>query len=348
MDGRTAASVYRADVSSEPTYTSVGTDCHYEESIVSAIPAPATPDSRTRPIPTTSIPVPALREVPRHDGRRRVSALVTTFNEAHTIAGCLDSLRFCDEIVVVDSFSTDDTVAIASSFPDVRVLHRRYLGGASQKNWAIDRLRHDWVLILDADERVTPELRHEIEGVLAEPAPATAYSIPRRTFALGRQVRFSGWQHDRVVRLFRRDAARYPNRRVHADMRTLNPPRPLSEPFDHHMVESLTEYAQRLQRYAWWGAAQLWRDGRRAGAWQVVVRPLWRFARTFLFQLGFLEGLRGFLMCGLQAYGTFLKYATLWTWEVDQRRGFEPDLPAFDDDPDTWRWPPATAATEIA
>jgi hypothetical protein len=114
------------------------------------------------------------------------------------------------------------------------------------------------------------------------------------------------------------------------------------------MVESLTEYAQRLQRYAWWGAAQLWRDGRRAGAWEVAVRPLWRFARTFLFQFGFLEGLRGFLMCGLQAYGTFLKYATLWTWEADQRDGFEPDLPAFDDDPETWRWPPTAARAEIA
>lgn len=346
MDGVAVKSVYRADVSSEPRYTADGPDRLREEWIVSAIPAPATPDSRTRPIPTSSIPGLTLREVPRRDGRRRLSALVTTFNEADTIASCLESLQFCDEIVVVDSFSTDDTVAIASSFPDVRVLHRRYYGGASQKNWAIDRLRHDWVLILDADERVTPELRREIESVLLDPDPASAYSIPRRTFAMGREVRFSGWQHDRVVRLFRRDAARYPNRRVHADMRTLETPRALSEPFDHHMVESFTEYAQRLQRYAWWGAAQLWRDGRRAGAWHVVVRPLWRFVRTFVLQLGLLEGLRGFLMCGLQAYGAFLKYATLWTWQADQRRGVEPDLPAFDDDPMTWRWPPTEIPPE--
>lgn len=307
---------------------------------MNAIPAPAVPDSRTRPIPTGSMPGVVLRQVPRRDGRRRLSALVTTYNEAESIADCLDSLRFCDEIVVVDSYSTDDTVAIASSYPGVRVLHRRYYGGASQKNWAIDRLQHDWVLIVDADERVPPELRREIEAVLGDPDPATAYSIPRRTFAFGGQVRYSGWQHDRVVRLFRRDAARYPNRRVHADMRTVDPAEALSAPFDHHMVGSFTEYAQRLQRYAWWGAAQLWRDGGRAGAWEVVVRPLWRFARTYVLQLGALEGLRGFVMCGLQAYGAFLKYATLWTWRADQRRGVEPDLPVFDDDPMTWRWPP--------
>ena len=313
---------------------------------MSAIPAPAVPDSRTRPIPTSSIPGLAVRELPRRDGRRRISALVTTFNEADSIAECLESLQFCDEIVVVDSYSTDDTVVVASAYPRVRVLHRRYYGGASQKNWAIDRLCHDWVLILDADERVPPALRRQIEGVLADPSPATAYSIPRRTFAMGREVRYSGWQHDRVVRLFRRDAARYPNRRVHADMRTVEEPRALSEPFDHHMVESLTEYAQRLQRYAWWGAAQLWRDGRRAGAFEVVVRPLWRFTRTYLLQLGVLEGLRGFLMCGLQAYGAFLKYAMLWTWQADQKRGLEPDLPAFDDDPVTWRWPPSETTAE--
>ncbi len=311
---------------------------------MTAYPAPV-PPARDPSSITEDAAAPPRRVL----GRRPLSALVTTYNEGDRIAGCLDTLRWCDEILVVDSFSSDDTVAIASRFPRVRVLQRRYFGAASQKNWGIDRLRNDWVLILDADERVTPQLRDEIEEVLAAPAPACAFSVPRRTYAWGRPVRFSGWQHDRVVRLFRRDGARYPDRRVHADMETVEPPARLSAPLEHGMIDSLSEYASRVQRYALWGAAQLWRDGRRAGQWQVAVRPVWRFVRTYLLQLGFLEGVRGLTLCALQAYGTFLKYAILWSWRDGAAAGRSPDLPEFDDDPMTWAWPaPQRAARDAA
>lgn len=300
-----------------------------------AISVPEGPDSP--PAPRT----PALVEaIPRSRPRRRVSAIVTTFNEADCISDCLGSLAWCDEILVVDSHSTDRTREIARSFDRVTVLTRTYFGAASQKNWAIDRCSHEWVLILDADERVTPELRREVEAILAAPVSATAYSIKRRTFALGSEIRYSGWQHDRVVRLFRRGAARYPNRRVHADMETLETPPVLEAFLDHHMVDKLDEYAERTRRYALWGAAQLWRDGRtRTGLWQVLVRPAWRFFRTFILQLGFLEGARGLIMCGVPAYGTFLKYATVWKWRREHRRGHSPRLPGFDNDPATWEWP---------
>lgn len=225
------------------------------------------------------------------------------------------------------------------------MLERPYFGAASQKNWAIDRCRFDWVLILDADERVTPELRREVEAVLAAPVTATAFTIKRRTFALGDEIRYSGWQHDRVVRLFHRDYARYPNRRVHADMQTLHPPKVLNAVLDHHMVETFDEYAERTKRYAYWGAAQLWRDGRRtAGLWHVLVRPAWRFFRTYILQLGILEGIRGLVMCGVPAYGTFLKYATVWGWQQERQRGGKPRLPEFDDNPSTWAWPPGEPA----
>ena len=272
--------------------------------------------------------------------RRRVSAIVTTFNEAESIAGCLESLTWCDEILVVDSDSTDATREIAGRYMGVRILRRTYYGAASQKNWAIDRCRHDWILILDADERVTSELRTEIENILAAPVAATAYSIKRRTHAMGGEVRFSGWQNDRVVRFFRRGDARYPNRRVHADMQTLQKPEILDAVFDHHMVDTLEEYAERTRRYAFWGAAQLWRDGRqKTGLWHVLVRPAWRFFRTYILQLGVLEGVRGLVMCGVPAYGSFLKYATVWSWRTELEQGRSPRLPEFDDDPTTWEWP---------
>jgi glycosyltransferase involved in cell wall biosynthesis len=273
--------------------------------------------------------------------RRPVSAIVTTYNEADSIAECLESLAWCDEILVVDSFSTDDTREIAGRYDGVRILCRRYFGAASQKNWAIDRCRHDWILILDADERVTQQLRREIEDILATPVTATAFSIRRRTYAMGREVRYSGWQHDRVTRFFHRGHARYPNRRVHADMRTREKPVILDSVLDHHMVSAVEEYAERTRRYAFWGAAQLWRDGRRKiGPWQVFVRPAWRFFRTYFLQFGVLEGVRGLIMCGIPAYGCFLKYATVWKWGSEHEPGSGPRLPHFDDDPTVWAWPP--------
>ncbi len=304
-----------------------------------AAPVPAPPEQR----PAPRLPV-LVETTPLNRDRRKVSAIVTSYNEADTISACLDSLAWCDEIVVVDSFSTDDTKTIARRHNRVRVLERPYYGAASQKNWAIDRCRFDWVLILDADERVTPDLRREIESVLAAPVTATAYTIKRRTIALGDEIRFSGWQHDRVVRLFRRGAARYPNRRVHADMKTAETPQVLDAALDHYMVENLDEYAERTRRYAVWGAAQLWRDGRRqTGLWHLLVRPAWRFFRTYVLQCGFLDGVRGLIMCGVPAYGSFLKYATVWNWQRERRRGLIPSLPVFDDDPATWEWPETTA-----
>jgi glycosyltransferase involved in cell wall biosynthesis len=304
---------------------------------MTAYPAPADATHiKRRPAPL--LPVVKENAGPR---RRRVSAIVTTHNEAASIGPCLESLAWCDEILVVDSYSTDATCEIARRHDGVKFLSRTYYGAASQKNWAIDRCRYDWILILDADERVTPELRREIEDILASPAPATAHSIRRRTWALGGRVRFSGWQHDRVVRFFQRGTARYPNRRVHADMQTLYEPVILDNALDHHMVDSIEEYAARTHRYAFWGAAQLWQDDRRdIGLWHVLVRPAWRFFRTYVLQLGMLEGVRGLIMCAIPAYGCFLKYATVWDWKNDLERGLSPGLPEFDDDPSTWAWPP--------
>jgi len=306
---------------------------------MTAYPAPAPENAASRERrPAPLLPVLA-NEGELETQRRRVSAIITTFNEADRIAECLESLTWCDEILVVDSHSTDETREIAGRYDGVRVLRRKYFGAASQKNWAIDRCRHDWILILDADEVVTPELRSEIENILAAPVAATAFAIKRRTHALGGEVHYSGWQHDRVVRFFRRGDARYPNRRVHADMQTRQRPEILDAFLDHHMVDTLEEYTERTRRYAFWGAAQLWRDGRRnIGLWHVLGRPTWRFLRTYFLQLGVLEGVRGLIMCGVPAYGCFLKYATVWSWRTELKRGRSPRLPEFDDDPTTWAW----------
>lgn len=274
---------------------------------------------------------------PNPSARPRVSAIITTFNEEANIAGCIESLLWCDEILVVDSFSTDRTPEIVRGFEKVRFYQRTYYGSASQKNWAMDQVTNEWILIFDADERCTPALHKEIESLLAAGPKAEAYTIRRRVYFLGRVIRFSGWQHDRVVRLVRNGSARYPNRRVHADMITRGPVPVLHSFMDHYMADSLDEYIKRIEKYSFWGAAQNWREKRKSGPNQVFGRSVWRFLRTYVFQLGILDGMHGLVFCMLQAYGTYLKWALLWGWHVNAARGCAPNLPIFDDSEETWR-----------
>lgn len=269
--------------------------------------------------------------------RPRVSAIITTFNEEANIAGCIESLLWCDEILVVDSFSTDRTPETVRGFEKVRFYQRTYYGSASQKNWAMDQVANEWILIFDADERCTPALHKEIEGLLATGPKFEAYTIKRRVYFLDRVIRFSGWQHDRVVRLVRNGSARYPNRRVHADMITKGPAPVLRSRMEHYMADSLDEYVRRIEKYSFWGAAQNWREQRKSGATQVFGRSVWRFLRTYVFQLGILDGMHGLVFCMLQAYGTYLKWALLWGWHVNAARGRAPNLPIFDDSEETWR-----------
>lgn len=269
--------------------------------------------------------------------RPGLSGIITCFNEEDNIAACIESLDWCDEILVVDSFSTDRTPEIAKSHPKVRFVQRRYFGGASQKNWAIDRSAHEWILILDADERCTPELRREIEGLLRSGPSHDAYTIARRVFFLGRVIRYSGWQHDRVIRLIRRGHGYYRKRRVHEPLLASGPAPLLRNPMEHFMVDSLHEYVERLTRYGYWGAAQCWIDGKRSGASKILVRTLWRFLRTYLVQFGFLDGARGVVFCLIQSYGTYVKWALLWNWQQDAILGRQPSLPDFDDDDEVWR-----------
>lgn len=269
--------------------------------------------------------------------RPKVSAIVTTFNEEANIAGCIESLLWCDEILVVDSFSTDRTPEIARRYDKVTFVQRTYYGSASQKNWAMDQVHHDWILIFDADERCTPALQREMETLLAEGPKSDAYTITRRCYFLDKVIRFSGWQNDRVVRLVRKGTARYPNRRVHADMITDGPAPILKNPMIHYMVETLDEYIPRILKYSFWGAAQAWRDGKRSGYLQVCGRSTWRFFRTYILQGGIFDGMHGLVFCMLQAFGTYMKWSILWGWHVNAARGRQPDLPPFDDDDATWQ-----------
>ena len=279
-----------------------------------------------------------VEELKNAPGRRKLSVIVTTFNEEINVAECLESVLWADEILLVDSFSADRTVEIARQYP-ITVLQRQYFGSAAQKNWALDRVENDWVLIIDADERVPEKLAREILSVLASDPAANGFYIRRLNVFIDKVIRHSGWSTDKVVRLFRKDKGRYPNRRVHADLEIEGPVPVLDSPFLHYTFRTFEQYFPKFLNYAEWGAAQAFRDGRRAGFFELVLRPWWRFVRTYFLQLGFLDGVHGFVLCVLQAFGSFLKYARLWEYGIRARRGEKIDLPAFDDDQRTWARP---------
>ncbi|HUP64817.1 MAG TPA: glycosyltransferase family 2 protein [Thermoanaerobaculia bacterium] len=271
--------------------------------------------------------------------RRPLSVLIHTFNEEELIADCLRSVSWADEIYLLDSFSTDRTVEIVrSEFPQVRIEQHRSLGSAAQKNYGMDRTRHDWVLVIDADERVIPALAAEIQSTLENPR-LWAYSIGRRNFVLGEELRFSGLQNDRVNRLFHRAHARYPNRRVHADLVVDGPVGALRSRFDHLYVRSLEHMQAKMTRYGIWAAAQLFVDGKSAGVAEVFLRPMIRFLRDYIVQQGFRDGMRGLILVRMHAFYVFWKYAKLWEMRWQQRHGIEPVLPEMERDPAIWRRP---------
>jgi glycosyltransferase involved in cell wall biosynthesis len=255
--------------------------------------------------------------------REPLSVLVPTKNEEPNIRACLDSVRWADEVVVVDSGSTDRTLAIARSIAD-RVLEHEYINSAAQKNWALPQLTHRWVLIVDADERVTQELRSEIERVLGDPARADGYWIHRANHFLGRSIRSAGWQRDRVLRLFDRTKGAYEPLHVHAEVTIQGRVGSLRERLVHHTYRDLDQYFEKFGRYTRWSAADLKARGVRASAARLLLRPWLRFLRMYVLEGGIREGRSGIVLCMLAAFSVFTKYARRWEDEVRPREGDGP------------------------
>jgi len=251
--------------------------------------------------------------------RAPLSVLVTTKNEEHTLRACLESARWAEEIVVVDSGSTDATLSIARSLAD-RVLEHEYENPAAQKNWALPQLTHDWTLILDADERVTPELRAEIQSVLADPARREGYWIRRENWFYGKPVRSAGWQRDRVLRLLDRRKGAYKPVLVHEEIELQGTASTLSAKLLHEPYRDLDHYFEKWSRYSRWSAEELRTKGVRATGARLLLRPWLRFLRMYVLEGGFREGRRGIVLCGLAAFSVFTKYARRWESEIGDGR----------------------------
>lgn len=241
----------------------------------------------------------------------KLSVTVITWNEEERLRACLESVTWADEVVVVDAESTDKTIQVAREFTE-RIWIRPWPGFAVQKNFALEQARGEWVLSLDADERVTPELRREIEAVIARGGPADGYAIPRKNIFWGAWVRHGRLYPDYQRRLFRRGRGRFLERAVHESVEIQGSVGRLRAPLLHQSYRNLEEFLQRSNRYSTLAAEEWIRSGRSAGLADLIFRPLGRFLSMYLLHLGFLDGWRGLLLAGLYAHYVFLRMAKAW------------------------------------
>jgi glycosyltransferase involved in cell wall biosynthesis len=246
----------------------------------------------------------------------RLSVTIIAWNEEERLRACLESVAWADEIIVVDAESTDKTVQCAREFTD-KIWVRSWAGFAAQKNFALEQATGEWVLSLDADERVTPELRQRIGRIVRANGPADGYSIPRKNVFWGAWVRHGGLYPDYQLRLFRRAAGRFADSAVHESVMVEGRVAALAEPMLHHSYRGLEDFVARSNRYSTLAAREITSRGGRAGLADVALRPLGRFLSMYVLRRGFLDGWRGFVLAVLYANYVFLRMAKAW----EARRG---------------------------
>jgi glycosyltransferase involved in cell wall biosynthesis len=240
----------------------------------------------------------------------RLSAIVIAHNEAANIGDCLDALAFCDERIVVDSGSSDGTVDIARS-KGARVETNAWRGFGPQKNYALSLATGDWVLSIDADERVRPELAAAIKTAMAD-ISADGFEFPRRSSFCGREMKHSGWYPDYVLRLFRRGKARFDDALVHERVICDGAVKRLDQPLIHYPVQKLEDALSRMDRYSTASAAALVASGRRVSFIAGIGHGFFSFLRSYVLRLGFLDGAEGFLLAVANAEGSYYRYMKAW------------------------------------
>jgi glycosyltransferase involved in cell wall biosynthesis len=240
----------------------------------------------------------------------RLIAIIITKDEAANIADCLDSVAFCDERIVVDGGSSDGTLLIAKE-KGARVATHAWNGFGPQKNFALSLAHGDWVLSIDADERVTPALAEAIKAAIATDA-ADGYEMPRRSSFCGRMMRHSGWFPDRVLRLFRRDKGRFSDDLVHERVILDGTVARLNEPLLHYPVARLEDAIRRMDSYSTLGAERLAASNKRVSFFTGIAHGAFTFLRVYVLRLGFLDGTSGFLLAVANAEGTYYRYMKAW------------------------------------
>lgn len=239
-----------------------------------------------------------------------LSATIITLNEEKNLRACLESVGFADEVIVVDSGSEDQTLTIAREFTN-KVFQEPWQGFARQKNMAQDKAQGPWILNIDADERITPELKEEILSVLQKGSPYAGFKIPRKNFFCGQWIRHGGWYPNYQLRLYLKEAGNFAQREVHEQVVVKGKVGTLKAPLEHYTYNAISDYLKRMDRYSDLSALQYLQEGKRVSWPEILFRTKYTFFKMWVLQKGFLDGANGLILAVLYSYYTFIKYVKL-------------------------------------
>jgi glycosyltransferase involved in cell wall biosynthesis len=241
----------------------------------------------------------------------KITAIIPTLNEEIHMEAAIKSVSFADEIIVIDSFSTDNTLALAEK-NNVKIIKRQFDDFSSQKNFAIDQAKHDWIYILDADERVTLKVQKEILEAVKNPKDFVGFYVRRTFYFSGKKVNYSGFQRDKVIRLFLKKHCKYAGL-VHEKIVTQGKLGFFRHKIDHFSYRNFDHYISKMNHYGAIRAKELHNSGKKVNLFHVLIKPPVRFFIHFFMRLGFLDGFTGFLVAKTQAYGVLTRYIKLWS-----------------------------------
>lgn len=241
--------------------------------------------------------------------KQKLSVLIITFNEERYIKSLLEDIDFADEIIVVDSYSTDSTIEIVKTFSNVVLIEKKFVDYTSQRNFAIDQAKNNWILFIDADERLTPELKSEITATIQNKNAVNAYLVYRIFMFKNSKLRFSGWQTDKIFRLFNKTYCRYTeDRLVHEKLVVKGENAVLKNKIIHFSYTSFQEYKFKMYKYGVLKANEKIKKGQKPARLLLIFHPIYTFLYQYIIRLGFLDGTKGITICYLNAYSIFVRY----------------------------------------
>lgn len=240
-----------------------------------------------------------------------ISALAITYNEEANIEKFITSLSFADEVIIVDSNSTDKTVKLAEQL-NAKVIVRDFDNFSNQKNFALQQANHDWVVFFDLDETISPKLAEEIKSTIGNTKNITAFKVKRNFFFMGKHIKYSGFQNDAVIRVFKKNKAKYSPNLVHESLDINGSVDTLKHKSDHYSYKDFDHYNNKLTQYSKLQAQALYNNNVRPNLYHFLVRPCYRFWHQYLIRLGFLDGKEGFILAYTSAFAVFKRYLYLW------------------------------------